>query len=114
MSQQNNSGPKMSMDLDALEREGGSEPFTFKLEGRAYTMLDPQSLDFKVLTKAAEQEATAGLGAVTQMLTLVLPDSDRDAFFAANLPAWKLEALMKGYLKHYGMPAPGESAGSRS
>jgi hypothetical protein len=95
--------PKSSLDLDALEREGAAEPFTFTHAGRQYTLNDPQEQDWQQLMMAASNPLLA--------LRLLLPEKDKDAFFETPLPTWKLRALIKAYREHYGVPEEGESAG---
>lgn len=89
------------MDLDTLEREGGHPaPFRFVLGGHQYMMSDPQEIDWQKLVAAMTNPYL--------FFKLTLPPDDHDAFFAATLPSWKMNALMTGYQKHYGIPSPGE------
>lgn len=88
-------------DLDTLEREGARDPFVVRVGGAEVTFLDPQELDWQDLTGADQ-------GDPKQFLGIVLGDKDRDIFFSERLPAWKLNELMKAYLKHYGLTPPPE------
>lgn len=100
----NPAGPEVSLDLDSLEREGTKEPFTFQHLGKRYMMSDPQEVDWQRLMIAMKDPV--------YFMSLVLPADDREQFFDADLPTWKLNKLMAAYTKHYGLPTPGEAAGS--
>lgn len=101
-----------TLDLDALEREGGTpEPFTVHLGGRDYSLVDPKERDYTDVL-SAQREIAEG-NTLKALEIYVLPD-DRDAFFANKLPGWKIDALIKGYHAHFGLPAPGEASASRT
>ena len=103
--------PAVSLNLDALEREGGTpEPFVVVINRHPYRFSDPQELDWQDILALAEQ-ANQVTSMAAQVLA-VLPEQDRARFKAEKIPAWKLEALFKGYLEHYGLPVPGESDAS--
>lgn len=97
--------PRKVFDLDALEREGEvPEPFQLKHGGDVWELLDPHELDW--------QELYVALGNPLQLLQLVVPPDDRVAFFAKPMAAWKLNRFLEAYMRHYGLPGTGESAGS--
>lgn len=98
-------GPRsdVAMDLDALEREGAElKPFVFTHNGRQYTLVDPQEMDW--------QDLLSGLRNPALFLRYALPPADHREFFAGRLPSWKMIALMEGYTKHYGLPDLGNAS----
>lgn len=97
--------PNAALDLDSLEREGGTPPiFDFIHNGRRYILSDPQEVDWQALIMAMSNPV--------RFLQMIIPPEDHEAFFSTPLPTWKMNALMDRYMKHYGLPAPGEVAGS--
>jgi hypothetical protein len=93
---------KPVLDLDTLEREGGSpEPFDFVLDGRRFILSDPKEIDW--------QDLIAAMRSPILFFKMVLPADDQKPFFAAKIPAWKMNALMTGYQDHYGLPGQGEA-----
>lgn len=94
---------KPVLNLDALEREGGSpEPFDFLLDGRRFILADPRDIDWQDLISAMRNPII--------FFKMVLPADDQRDFFNAKIPAWKMNALMQGYQDHYGIPGQGEAA----
>ncbi len=88
---------KVSLDLDALEREGeAAGPFTFQHDGRSYTMLDPQDIDW--------QDLLAGFRNPALFIRFAMPLSDQKDFFGKRVPAWKMNKLMQAYQEHFGLP----------
>lgn len=101
----NGADPRKVFDLDALEREGEvAQPFHLKHAGQVWELLDPYEMDW--------QELYIALGNPLQLLQQVVKPADRGAFFAHHMPTWKLNAFLKKYAKHYGLPGQGESDGS--
>jgi hypothetical protein len=95
----------VALDLDALERDGGTPvPFAFLHNGKRYLLSDPQEVDWQKLLVIMTNPV--------RFLQLVLPAEDHTEFFGTSMPAWKLNALMDAYIKHYGLPSPGEATGS--
>ena len=92
--------PKTSLDLDALEREGDPGPFSVTLGGHIYEMIDPQSLDYRDLV---DLMVAAGNGDIVVALGGMLPEDERDEFWENRIPAFKLNAMIEGYLAHYGI-----------
>jgi hypothetical protein len=91
-----------ALDLDTLEREGGSPiPFVFQLSGRRYLLADPKELDW--------QDLVSGLTNPYIFFKISLPPDDQQEFFKTKLPSWKLNHLIEQYIKHYGLPQVGES-----
>jgi hypothetical protein len=92
----------VALDLDELEDEDARELFVLRLGGREYRMLDPHAADYRdltpVLTALNRGDVQAGLSG------LLSPD-DVEAFWENRIPAFKLEALIRGWLDHYGLPA---------
>ena len=99
-----------SLDLDTLEREGGTpDPFVVKLGGREYLLVDPKERDYADVLRA-QQEIAAGN--TLQALELYVDPADRSAFFHNRLPGWKIDKLIEGYHQHFGLPSPGNASGS--
>ncbi|MFI7608782.1 hypothetical protein ACIBTV_27230 [Micromonospora sp. NPDC049366] len=96
--------PNVALDLDSLEREDSKGPFPFRHKGRRYLLSDPQEIDWQRLLIAQRDPV--------YFITLALPADDREAFFASEMPGWKMNKLMERYVKHYGLTSPGEAAGS--
>ncbi|MFG3710883.1 hypothetical protein [Micromonospora sp. NPDC047730] len=101
-------GPRtdVALDLDTLEREGAKDPFTFRHGGKRFMMSDPQEIDWQKLLVALRDPVF--------FMTLALPADDREEFFSLDMPSWKMNRLVKAYSEHYGLPSPGEAAGSPS
>lgn len=96
--------PKVSLDLDALDREGApTEPFTANHLGRVYTFEDAQEIDWQKLMAALQNPR------VFFQLTL---GNDAKDFLGGQLPTWKLRRLMDAYRNHYGLLEPAEGNGS--
>jgi len=94
-----------AIDLDKLEREGAREPFDFVLKGRRYLMADPKEVDWQDLVTAMSNPV--------MFFRLVMPADDRDEFFRAELPSWKMDKLLEAYLDHYGLPNVPNAGGLR-
>ncbi len=91
------SAPNISLDLDALEREGAvAEQFTFQHKGRTYRMMDPQDIDW--------QDLLSGLRNPAMFVRFAMPLADQAEFFAARVPAWKMNKLMEAWQAHFGLP----------
>jgi len=94
----------VDLDLDTLEREDTKGPFRVRHAGRLYTFTDPREVDFKVLFEVLSNPVT--------WMKECLPEDDFNTIIQTVLPSWKLEAMLSGYRKHYGMGDVGESGGS--
>lgn len=91
-----------TMDLDALEREGGSpEPFSFRHNSRRYTLLDPKEIDWQDLISALSNPYV--------FFSVTLAEGDQPTFMGTKMPAWKLNKLIDAYIEHYGLPSLGEA-----
>jgi len=86
-----------AMNLDAMEREGAADPFEFILDAKQYTLMDPAEVDW--------QDLIAAMSSPHTFFRFVLPADDHLTFFAARIPAWKLNNLMNAYTEHYGLPS---------
>lgn len=96
--------PKAALNLDTLEREGGTPPvFDFIHGGRRWILSDPQEVDWQKLILAMSNPV--------RFLQMVLPPEDHNEFFTVAMPTWKMNALMDKYLQHYGLPGVGEAQG---
>jgi hypothetical protein len=95
----------VSLNLDTLEREGGTRPpFVVVLGGRRLLLSDPAEVDWQKLLVAMRDPHV--------FFRLIIPPDDHDAFFGAALPGWKMNQLMTTYMAHYGLPSPGEAIAS--
>ncbi len=94
------------VDIDALERDDAAPPFKITLDGSEYTLTDPAELPWKVLANLSSDSS--------EFLGIAVPKAKRVAFndAVAELPSWKVRRLVDMYMRHYGMPRPGESTGS--
>lgn len=93
------------LDLDALEREGTPGPFVVKLDGRPWTLADPQELDWKQLDRLGTVSAETDL-------RLLLGKEQFEEFRKISMPGWKFEKLMEAWRAHYGLGGPGEADAS--
>ncbi len=95
-----------SLNLDKLEREGAqADPFVFILGGKRITMIDASDIEWQTLLDATSQPR--------KLLRLILRDEDQETFFAANVPSWKLNALMGAYFEHFGVDPEALAASRR-
>lgn len=95
--------PPMTLDLDSLEREGGSPlPFVFQLGGKRFMLSDPKEIDWQDLITALTNPYV--------FFKLTLPPDDQEAFFSSKVPSWKLNHLVEKYIEHYGLPTGGEAS----
>lgn len=93
-------------DLDALEREGGSiAQFQFVHKGKTYTMLDPQEIDWQDLLQGFRNPAL--------FVRFAMPTDQQRDFFGTRVEAWKMNALMSQYQKHYNLPDLGNVSALR-
>jgi hypothetical protein len=89
-----------NFNLDTFEREDAVDLFTVTIGARDYILPDAKGMDYRdavrllVLIKAKE---------VDQAIELLLSRDDREAFFANNLPIFRMEELFVRYKEHYGI-----------
>lgn len=86
----------VSLNLDTLEREDTKGPFSFLHDGRRWVLSDPEEVDW--------QELLVSVDNPVMLLRCALAEGERDAFFKAKMPTWKMKALAKNYQKHFGLP----------
>lgn len=99
--------PKIGLNLDTLEREGGTPPpFVVVVGGKPYTLVDPQEIPWDQLVGMRSNPA--------EFLEAAAPPDKADAFVAATkrMPAWKVTALAQAYRDHFGMPSSPEASAS--
>ena len=105
-----NDKPRVSLNLDTIEREGERrEPFVIAVGGKPLTLADPSDLDWRELTAAQLQ---ADRQDFRPLLQLALGD---DVAALDGLPAWKIGRLLTSWQQHNGVTAGPEanaSAGS--
>lgn len=100
------SAPDVDLDLDVLERENGAiKPFVFNLGGHQFLLSDPKEVDWQDLLAAMQNP-------ILFFRFTLTPDQHR-RFFGSKLPSWKMDALIKRYTEHYGLPGVGEPTGLR-
>lgn len=92
--------PKVSLNLDSLERENRAEPFSVVIGGKRYVLLDVQDTDYRALLGGLRAAQT---GRPEVLMALIVPAKDIEAFDANSLPTYKLQALIAAYMKHYGV-----------
>lgn len=96
--------PKVSLDLDTLEREVTHEPFVFRLNGEEYTITDPMETDWQDLVVISPQDAV--------LFLRTLLGEQYKAFAAHRMPSWKLFKLVRAIQEYYGMSGTGEEDAS--
>lgn len=102
---------KVHLDLNSLERPDRAEPFTIELGPRTYTLIDVKDVDYRELIEA--YQAFSARQDPELLIHAVIPEADREEFFANHLPGWRLEALFDAYNRHHGLD-PGEASASPS
>jgi hypothetical protein len=93
-------------DVNALEREGAPTPFDVKLGTKRYRLVDPPELSVNDFLGITANPAS--------FLAAAVAKKDRQSFIDAllTMPAWKVNAVVKAYREHFGLPEPGESDAS--
>lgn len=97
-------GVRLSSNLDAYEKERPQEPFWFQHDNEFFNLVDPEEVDF--------QDILVGQENPRLMLHVLLPDGQRDRFFAKRLPVGKMKKLISDYTTHFGLTDLGELGGS--
>lgn len=90
----------VSLDLDALEREGTVEPFVIKLGGERYVMVDAMDLDWRDLSLAQTDPIS--------FFDIVIAEDQRDKFKQQRMTVFQVDKMMRAYMDHHGMPLPGD------
>lgn len=92
--------PRVSVNLDTLEREGAPDPFCFVHGGHPYVTIDAMEIDW--------QELAAGLENAYTLLKVILTPEESRRLLASKMPTWKIRRLTEEYRQHYGLVLPGE------
>lgn len=100
-----NQTPKVNLSLDDLEKENPKEPYTIALRGRTIELHDPQDIDWLVLAELEDDPVS--------FVTECMSEEDSEFFMAEKLESWKVERLMKDFMRHFGLGARGKGRGSR-
>lgn len=82
-------------DLDTVERPADqvvSQPFVVNIKGRPIQMIDPGELDFRDVL---------AMDNPSEFLRHAISAEDREFIALQDIPAWKFNALMERYGKHY-------------
>lgn len=87
--------PKVTINLDTLEREQTPEPFVVFVGGTRITLEDAALVDWQVLAYAEQNPR--------RLLKTLMSEQDWSAFVKMSLPSWKIRALVVAYREHYGM-----------
>lgn len=92
----------VSLDLDALDREGAPAPFTATIGGETYTFTDAQEFDVDGFLAVLNSN-------IRGFLTLTLSEEAAEKILAVKTPTWKMRKLMDAYIQHFGaLGGPGE------
>ncbi len=87
----------VDLDLDSLERDGNRPgPFRLAVEGQRFTLIDPREIDWQDLMVAMRNPL--------MFIKFAMGDEGVTQFLALRVPEWKMEQLIIGYFKHFGMP----------
>lgn len=94
------------LDLDALEKEGAVvEAYTFRLNGREWTALDPEDIDWQL-------GVDLDVDNPREIMAAYLGAEQWAEFAKVTLEGWKIRRLVADIDKHYsGGVAPGEKDG---
>lgn len=91
---------KVTLDLDALERERTFEPFTIKVGGSIVTLVDARELDWQIAASLSPERPH-------QFFEAVVAPADYETFLAARFSTWKIEKLVELYTEHFGLSDQG-------
>lgn len=100
-----NQTPKVNLSLDDLEKENRKDPYRITLRGRVIELQDPQDIDWLVLAELEDDPV--------RFVTECMTDDDADFFMEKKLESWKVEELMKDFMRYYGLGGRGKGRGSR-
>lgn len=101
----------VDLDLDVLEREDTVDLFTVTIGKREYVLPDAKAMDYRDALKLV---MLINAKEFPEAMELLLSREDREAFFANDLPIFKMEQLFLRYRAHYGVSerAAGEAPAS--
>jgi len=86
----------VDLDLDAVERDGTRPgPFVFRLDGQTFALTDPRDIDWQDLLIAQRNPL--------MFIKFTIGEEDYKRFLYLRVPEWKMERLMVGFFKHFGM-----------
>ena len=96
--------PPLDLDLDSVEREYprtkvAPKPYIVKWAGKVIQMIDPAELDWQDVIDVDDGPS---------LLKVAIRDEDKEHVETAPLPAWKLQLVFEGYMKHFGLGEPGK------
>ena len=94
-------------DLDALERDGKSQPYKVRLGGKVFTFSDPYEMDWKKNEAIDPSDNEDSLRAL-------LGDEQYAEFAKVELPVWKLQELNSRIGRHYAKYVGSQGEGSAS
>lgn len=97
---------QIDLNLDTVEREQADRKpvFRFAAGGQSFTLTQPDELDWKELLEIDDPIA---------FFRYCMPEDQKDAFKALDIPGWKLGKLIDAFQKHYGIGDKGNGAASR-
>jgi hypothetical protein len=89
-----------TFNLDVVKRPKPTAPFVVLFGGREYELIDAQECDYRELIEAQVQYQK---GDPSASIGKLLAEEDVEAFFANQIPTYKLRALFSAYNEHYGI-----------
>jgi hypothetical protein len=95
----------VDFNLDDLDRESAEvrQPFAFTVGGQRFTLTDPADLDWKDRLEIDDPVA---------FFRYCMPEDQKPAFKALDLPGWKLGKLIEQFQRHYGIGKRGNARAS--
>lgn len=100
--------PVVHLDLDAMEDEATGATFTFRIGGEVFTCISPDDADWQA---TADTDSPGGLRAFIREL---LGEEDYERFCDLQVTNRKLNAIVQGAQKHYGVSTGESKASPRS
>ncbi len=87
---------KVTLDLDALEREGDKKaPYSFRVGGEVFVLNDPREMDWQDLLIAQRTPL--------MFIQLCMGREVYERFLAIRIPEWAMEKLITDFFGYYGM-----------
>jgi hypothetical protein len=100
--------PDVDLNLDSYERSEPPKPFSVLIGGKRYVLRDAPEIDYRELLEGFH---AAQAGDPAPSIRAIVAEKDRDAFFANELPGYKMTELFAAYNEHFGLN-PGEAGAS--
>lgn len=97
--------PGAVFNLDTLEREGTTEPFSFVAKGKRFVIDGLEDKDWQDLV-------SAGADPIANLRVALGDEQYAEFEKIRGIPAWKLGQLAEAIQQHFGVGDSGEDAGS--